>query len=151
MIICFRTASWATIELVDFSVPQPADFRYQPAEGGWERFIAQEDAKIFVALRVDPSDGLPLTDVVAKWSDVASKGVGEYEASEIGRFALADQLWWRQDFAYKTAEGEEIWGFLLVGEQDGQQIVSWAEAPAAVYGDLEETIFQVMLAELVRP
>ena len=142
---------WASIQLVDFSVLQPADFRYQPAEGGWERFIAQEDAKTFVALRVDPSDGLPLTDVVAKWSDIASKGVSDYEGSEIGRFALADQLWWRQDFSYKTAEGEEIWGFLLVSEQNDQQIVSWAEAPAAVYSDLEQTIFQVMLAELVRP
>ena len=141
---------WGTIDLIDFSVPQPADFRYQPAEGGWERFIAQEDAKTFVALRVDPSDGLPLADVVAKWSDIASKGVSGYESSEIGRFPLADQLWWRQDFSYITAEGEEIWGFLLVSEQDNQQIVSWAEAPAAIYSDLEQTIFQVMLAELVR-
>jgi len=62
---------------------------------------------------------------------------------------LGGFLWTRVDFSYETAEAGLIWGFIMARVENDQEIVTWAEAPAAAYNELESDTFLTMIADLV--
>ncbi|MBK8430927.1 MAG: hypothetical protein IPL28_06350 [Chloroflexi bacterium] len=127
---------WGQVtQLGSFSLPRPADFRYEAVSGDWQRLTAAQDARIFAAFRTEPLGTRPLNETVAHWAQVASQGVANYVPGRLGRYALANQLWLRQDFSYRDGNNQEVWGMVLATEQNGQQVVAWMEAPAAVYGE----------------
>ena len=139
---------WATISTADFTLPRPESFIYQITDNGWQRFSAPDDSQTFVALRrelVDAGDAQLLLD---RWTAVAGNGVENFQVGDSGRFALGNRLWLRRDFAYDDASGEPVWGFIMVSRQEEQILVAWTEAPANIYEEVEQTIVEVMLAEL---
>ena len=141
---------WGQVtQLGSFSLPRPADFRYEAVGGDWQRLTAAQDARIFAAFRTEPLGTRPLNDTVAHWAQVASQGVANYVPGRLGRYALANQLWLRQDFSYRDGNNQEVWGMVLATEQNGQQVVAWMEAPAAVYGEVFGRVFEPLLSAAV--
>ncbi len=140
-----QPGQWANRTLDEFTVAQPADFTYQPTNS-WQRFSA--DRETFVALRTRPATG-DLGAVLANLVHDAGSGVANFMAQEPRRFALGSTPWQRVDFAYTNSTGQEIWGFIMLKIEDGQEIVAWAEAPRSVYYELETGVFLVMIADMV--
>lgn len=134
---------WATIDLDAFTLPKPADFTYQPTNT-WQRFST--DAHTFVALRRQPAARTVDAALSTLVSD-ASAGVNNFHADPARRFALNETVWQRVDFSY-TADNQEIWGFIMIRQVNGQEIVAWAEAPRTTFTPLESTVFLVMIADL---
>ncbi len=139
-----QPGQWTSRTLDDFTVAQPADFVYQPTNT-WQRFSANRET--FVALRTRPATGDAVA-ILANLVQDASSGVVGFAAQEPRRFALGATPWQRVDFAYVNSDGREIWGFLMVKIQGGQEVVAWAEAPKSVYNELETRVFLVMLADM---
>lgn len=137
---------WGKLAAVGFDVPQPADFQYEDAAGGWQRFSANRDSHIFVALRAEAVTAVSQAETVSYWSNIGAQGVAGYQAGEPYRFALAQEPWLRLDFSYTAEDGREIRGFILTADREGQRIIAWVEAPAAEFDELENSIFQVMLS-----
>lgn len=140
-----QPGQWTSRTLDEFTVAQPADFTYQPTNS-WQRFSA--DRETFVALRTRPATG-DLGAVLANLVHDAGSGVANFMAQEPRRFALGSTPWQRVDFAYTNSNGREIWGFIMLKIEDGQEIVAWAEAPRSVYNELETGVFLVMIADMV--
>jgi hypothetical protein len=61
---------------------------------------------------------------------------------------LGGYVWDRANFAYTAVDGTEIWGFIMTRVNDGQEVVAWAEAPAATYNELEPTVFLTVIADM---
>lgn len=139
-----QPGQWATIDLDSFSVAQPANFVYQPAKG-WERFNAGQYT--FVALRNQPASR-ETADVVAALVRDAGAGVDNFRAGEPALFPLAGYVWHRVEFSYDVAGLGTVWGFIMARAQDGQEVVAWAEAPAASYNHLADTVFLTMIADM---
>ncbi|MCB8922782.1 MAG: hypothetical protein H6662_14435 [Ardenticatenaceae bacterium] len=137
-----QPGQWAQRDLAHFSVAQPADFTYQPTND-WQRFSADRDT--FVALRVRPASA-DVDTALANLVRDAGNGVSDFAAQEPRRFALGAVPWQRVDFAYTNGDGKEIWGFVMVKMEGGQEVVAWAEAPRSTYNDLETRVFLVMIA-----
>lgn len=138
--------NWSSVTEADFTIPQRSDFQRDTFRE-WVRFLASSDPRIFVAVRQEQATDT-LENTLTFWSGEAARGVSGYQGGATGRFLLGGKLWLRQDFVYEDGNGQEVWGFVMVTEQSGQQLVAWVEAPAAVYNDLESTVFEVMLADL---
>lgn len=136
--------NWARLDLAAFSVPQPTDFVYQPTES-WQRFTA--DAHTFVALRFQPQTR-PAADVMAALLRDAGTGIADFSAEPARRVLLGGALWLRTDFSYTAEDGTEIWGYIMVKLDAGQEVVAWVEAPANSYNDLETAVFLPMIADL---
>lgn len=136
---------WARVEVAELQVLKPADFQQQES-GEWQRLTAIEDSRIFVALRTDPISQAAEKAVLA-WSKVAGQGVAQFTPGRLGQYVLGGRVWWRQEFTYYNGRGEEIWGYVMVAEENGQQLTAWSEAPAGVYNQLENEVFAVLLAE----
>lgn len=139
-----QPGQWTRRTLESFSVAQPTEFIYQPTNT-WQRFSANRET--FVALRARPATG-NLADVLAHLVRDAGSGVANFVAQEPRRFALGSIPWQRVDFAYTNDDGREIWGFVMVKLEDGQEVVAWAEAPKATYNALEPGVFLVMIADM---
>jgi clostripain len=139
-----QPGDWATIELEAFSVAQPTDFAYQEVNG-WQRFSS--DRFTFVALRTQPSTSDAAEALAALIRD-AGRGVNEFEAGDPFRYALAGNVWLRSEFGYQTADGGEIWGFIMVRNEEDTEIVAWSEAPSSKYNSLESDIFLTMIADM---
>lgn len=139
-----RPGAWATIDLDAFTVAQPADFIYQEVDG-WQRFSS--DGFTFVALRTQPAT-ISVEGVLAALIRDAGAGVSEFTAGEPFRFPLGGAVWERADFRYMARDGREIWGFIMVKVEAGQEVVAWAEAPATTYNELESPIFLTMISDM---
>lgn len=139
-----KPGDWAEADLETFSVAHPLDFRYQ-AQGDWQRFVA--NGQTFVALRAKP-ETRPSPDVLAALVRDAEAGVAGFEGERPFSFPLAGYVWDRVNFVYTAADGTEIWGFIMTRVSDGQEIVAWAEAPAATYNELEQTVFLTVIADM---
>ncbi len=139
-----QPGQWATIDLDTFSVAQPANFVYQPANG-WERFNAGQYT--FVALRTQPASRDTAAVVSALVRD-AGTGVDNFRAGEPALFPLGGYVWHRVEFSYDVAGLGTVWGFIMARVQDGQEVVAWAEAPSASYNHLANTVFLTMIADL---
>ncbi len=140
---------WPTINLENIAVPNPADFK-QTERRGWQRFYAGWDTNIFIAFRTETATETPIAEQVSKLAGAAAQGVTGFEETTIFRLAIKDRIWSRKDFSYIASSGQEIWGFIMVTEDEisGEQIMAWAEAPAASYNKLDQNVFAVMLTEL---
>ncbi len=144
------TRNWQPLTLAEtgLTVPQRDDFRLQTA-GAWERITANDDPRIFIALRTEPRDAPDLTDRLLHWSDIAGQGVQGYAPTEPSRLALGKRLWLQQAFSYIAGDsGEEIRGVVLISEDHGRELIVWAECPAAHYDEVYHDVLAVMLAEL---
>lgn len=139
-----QPGQWATFNAAAFTIPKPTDFIYQQFNS-WQRFSASQDT--FVALRTQPATR-DVPEVLAALIRDAGNHVTNFDVQTSRQFALGHTLWQRADFSY-TAEGKEIWGFIMVRVEDGQEIVAWAEAPKATYNELEPQVFLVMIADMV--
>lgn len=143
------TRNWRPLNLPDLILPQRDDFRVQTA-GAWERVTANDDPRIFVALQTRPREAQELSASLLRWSGVASQGVQEYAPRDPRRLALGTRLWLVQEFAYVgEGTGEEMRGVVLVSEEQGRELIVWAEAPAVHYDELFHEIVATMLAGLV--
>ena len=139
-----KPGEWAEADLDAFSVAHPLKFRYQ-AQGDWHHFAA--DRQTFVALRTQP-ETRPSSEVLAALVRDAGAGVDGFVAERPFSFPLAGYVWDRVNFAYTNAGGSEIWGAIMTRVDNGQEVVAWAEAPAATYNDLEATVFLTVIADL---
>lgn len=135
---------WAQIDAAAFSVAQPADFVYQEVNN-WQRFSNGRYA--FVALRAQ-SINRPVPDVLAALIRDAGEGMQAFAADAPFSTLLGGAIWERANFSYALEDGSAIWGFIMVKEENGQEVVAWAEAPSDVYNELEQTAFLVMIADL---
>ncbi|MCA9995576.1 MAG: hypothetical protein KDE56_07515, partial [Anaerolineales bacterium] len=135
---------WGTVDLERFSVARRADF-VNSRQGEWDKFAA--DGQTFVALRTAPAN-FDTGAVLASLVQAAGSEVGEFVAERPFRTILGGAVWQRVDFSYVNGGGEEIWGFVMVRVADGQEIAAWAEAPRAVYNELESEVFLLMIADL---
>ncbi|RMG95827.1 MAG: hypothetical protein D6706_11320 [Chloroflexi bacterium] len=143
-----QPGQWSRLNLDTFSIAQPTDFVYQPVKA-WQRFVA--DQHTFVALRTEPATR-SVTEVLAALLRDAAEGVTNFQMDATYHFPLAASVWQRADFSYQAQDGTEIWGFIMVKVEAGQEVVAWAEAPATVYNQLANDVFLVMLADLqLRP
>lgn len=138
-----QPGQWAVFDATAFTVPKPTDFIYQPYNT-WQRFSANQNT--FVALRAQPATR-DVSEALAALVRDAGSGVANFSQQPARQFTLGSTLWQRADFSY-TAEGKEIWGFIMVRIVDGQEIVAWAEAPKSTYNELEPRVFLVMIADL---
>ncbi|HRQ37243.1 MAG TPA: clostripain-related cysteine peptidase [Chloroflexota bacterium] len=139
-----QPGQWATIDLDSFSVAQPASFVYQPAKG-WERFNAGQYT--FVALRTQPASR-DVADVVAALVRDAGAGMDNFRVGSSALFPLGGYVWHRVEFSYDVAGLGTVWGFIMARVQEGQEVVAWAEAPAASYNHLANTVFLTMIADM---
>jgi hypothetical protein len=135
---------WAQVDLAAFSIAQPADFVYQEVNN-WQRFSNGRHA--FVALRAQPTT-LPGTDALSALIRDAGEGMQAFVAEAPFTTLLGDAIWERVNFSYALEDGRAIWGFIMIKEEDGHEVVAWAEAPADVYNELEQTAFLLMIADL---
>lgn len=139
---------WPTVDLDRISVPNPDDFQ-QRESGGWQRFQAGFDSRIFMALRTEADPGRTVEESLNLWAGLAADGVNNYSETPSFRIAVRNRIWARRDFSYVGSAGQEIWGFIMVAEtENSEQIVAWAEAPAANYNQMEQNVFAIMLTEL---
>jgi hypothetical protein len=122
----------------------PATYRYQQLKNGWERF-SNEDG--FVAFRNQSASGIGRRQLLADWLDVARGEVSSFTAEEQVQLALAGHHWSRADFSFEDEEDGPVRGFLMATIHDEQEIVAWAEAPAALFPDLERERYLTMVAE----
>lgn len=139
-----QKGQWTRFDFGAFSVAQPPGFAYQ-AFNEWQRFSSGRHT--FVALRVQPATGSAPATLAALLGD-AGDGVAGFNPGDLYAFPLAGVVWQRADFSYQTAEGDDVWGFIMAREEDGQEIVAWAEAPAATYNELERDVFLTVIADL---
>ena len=145
-----KPGNWAQADLTAFSVAHPAEFVVQN-QGDWQRFVA--DGHTFVALRAQP-ETRPSPDVLAALVRDAGQGVANFQADDPFPFSLGGEVWQRVDVQYTAVDGTDIWGFIMTRADAGQEVVAWAEAPAAAYNQLESTIFLTLIADMrlsVRP
>ena len=140
---------WPTVDLDRISVPNPEDFQ-QRESGGWQRFQAGFDSRIFMALRTETGADRTVEESLSFWAGLAADGVNNYAESPSFRIAVRNRIWARRDFSYVGSAGQEIWGFIMVTEtnESGEQVIAWAEAPAANYNQMEQNVFAIMLTEL---
>lgn len=141
-----QPGQWQRRTLPTFAIAQPTDFIYQPTNT-WQRFSA--DRETFVALRVRPATET-MAEILTRLVQDAGNGVTNFRADEPRRFALGSTPWQRVDFSYTNGSGQEIWGFIMVRLEAGQEVVAWAEAPKRSYNELETSVFLVMIADLQR-
>ena len=139
-----RPGRWTRVDFGAFTVAQPPDFAHQPFNE-WQRLSAGRHT--FAAFRVKPATAAT-AEMLALLLRDAGANVEGFNAGEPYRFPLAGVLWQRADFSYKTAEGDDIWGFIAVKVENGQEVAAWIEAPAATYNELERDVFLVMIADL---
>ncbi len=139
-----QPGDWATVDFDNYSVARPADFNFQEFND-WQRFVA--DRNTFVALRTQ-SPTLSAGEVLDALIRDAGIGVNEYSSTDAFLTPLGGAVWHRADFSYTNGDGDEIWGFIMVKMQDGQEVVAWAEAPRTSYNQLEDNVFLVMIADL---
>lgn len=135
---------WATVDLERFSVVKRADF-VNSRQGEWEKFAA--DSQTFVALRTAAAQFSEVA-VLSSLVQAAGSEVSDFAAERPFRTLLGGAVWQRVDFSYVNGDSEEIWGFVMVRVADGQEISAWAEAPRAVYNELESEVFLLMIADL---
>ncbi len=140
-----QPGDWAQADVGGFSLARPSDFVYQEVRG-WQRF--SRDQYTFVALRMRPATA-PAADTLETLVRDAGAGAADFAAEAPFTFALGPQLWQRADFSYTAADGGEIWGFIMARMENGQEVVAWAEAPASDYNDLADSVFLVMIADMV--
>jgi hypothetical protein len=143
-----QPGNWATLELDEFSISVPTDFSYEELENGWQLFSAT-DYVTFVALRSDPASGDDRPALARSWAEVAGDEVRDFNAGEVYRFALANSSWARVDFSYTNDDGQAIRGFIIATIAGGQDVVAWAEAPAAQFEHLEESVFLVAVSDMM--
>ena len=106
-----------------------------------------------MALRAQP-ETRPSPDVLAALVRDAGQGVANFQADDPFPFSLGGDVWQRVDVQYTAVDGTDIWGFIMTRADAGQEVVAWAEAPAAAYNQLESTIFLTLIADMrlsVRP
>ena len=139
-----RPGRWTRVDFGAFAVAQPDGFAHQPFNE-WQRFSSGPHT--FAAFRVNPA-AVAATETLALLLRDAGANVNGFNAGDAYRFPLAGALWQRADFSYRTAEGDDIWGFIVVKEESGQEVAAWVEAPAATYNELERDVFLIMIADL---
>lgn len=142
--IGLQPGRWGTVDLDRFSVAKRADF-INSRQGEWDKFAA--DSQTFVALRTAPAQ-FGAEEVLASLVEAAGRDVGDFAAERPFRTMLGGAVWQRVDFAYSSKDGEEIWGFVMVRVAEGKEVSAWAEAPRAVYNELESEVFLLMIADL---
>ncbi len=142
--IGLQPGKWAQLDFETFSVAQPTDFVPQPLNG-WQRFIA--GPQTFVALRTQPATS-QTTDVLAALLRDAANGIPSFTTDPSRLLYLGGATWDRADFRYTAADGQEIWGYIMVKQEAGQEVVAWVEAPATTYNNLETNVFLTMIADL---
>jgi hypothetical protein len=141
-----QPGNWARLELDDFSVSAPSEFSYEKLPNGWELFSA--DHATFVALRAEPATGDDRPALARYWAGVAGQEVRNFNTGEVYRFSLANSSWARIDFSYTHDDGSAVRGFILATIAGGQDVVAWAEAPAAQFEHLENGVFLVTISDL---
>lgn len=145
---------WTRLDAGPFSVAVPHDATHEILDNGWQRFSG-EDA--FISLRRDPSSGATRQDLLDRWLAVAARGVEQFVAADPTDVPLAGRLWARSDFEYQGRNGA-VRGFVMAAIVGGEEIVAWAEAPAAAVLDeassnetslpeVEESGFLLLLAD----
>ncbi|MFT5195208.1 MAG: hypothetical protein ACI85U_002227, partial [Candidatus Promineifilaceae bacterium] len=140
---------WPRVDLDRISVPSPEDFE-QRESGEWQKFQANYDSRIFMALHTEITTERSIDESLNFWAAVAADGVVGYSETPSFHIAIRDRVWSRRDFSYIDDSGQEIWGFIMaVGSTDNEgSIIAWAEAPAANYNQMEQNIFAIMLTEI---
>lgn len=138
---------WTRLDAGTFSVAAPQGVEHETLDNGWQRFSG-DDA--FISLRRDPSSGATRRGVLDRWLAVAARGVEQFMAADPGDAALAGRLWARADFEYQGRDGA-VRGFVMAAIVGGEEIVAWAEAPAAAFGEVEESVFLLLMADAVSP
>ena len=139
------TGEWTKLEAGPFTVAVPEDVEHEMLDNGWQRFRSDDH---FISLRHDGSSGATRQAIVERWLEVAARGVEQFMATDPTRFALAGRLWARANFEYQGREGS-VRGFVAAAVIGGDEVVAWAEAPAAAFNDFEETVFLLILADAV--
>ena len=139
-----RLGRWTRVDFDAFAVAQPPDFAHQ-SFNEWQRLSAGRHT--FAAFRVKPAT-VAAAETLALLLRDAGASVEGFNAGDAYRFPLAGALWQRADFSYKTAEGDDIWGFIALKTENGQEVAAWVEAPAATYNELERDVFLIMIADL---
>jgi hypothetical protein len=133
------------MEAPPFYVALPAGYRQRALDNGWQLF---QDGASFVALRSDPASGEGREAIVARWLQVATRGVAAFTAGETGVELLGDQVWSRADFSYDGDDGP-VAGLVMATVVDGNEIAAWAEAPADAFAARMETDFRILIADAV--
>lgn len=136
---------WRRVEAGLFTVAVPQDVRHEMLDNGWQRFSGED---VFISLRRDPSSGATRQGVLEEWLAVAARGVERFTAEDAARFALAGRLWARADFEYEGRDGA-VRGFVMAAVVGGEEIVAWAEAPAAAFEEQENAFFLMLAADAV--
>ena len=142
--IGLQPGNWARIDLDSFTVPQPADFT-RTETGDWQKFAL--NGQTYVALRTNPAT-FSADEVLNSLAQSDTDGLQDYVVGTSFRTLLGSAVWQRVDFSYLNNDNEEIWGFIMVRIEDGQEIAAFAEAPRSIYNDLEAQVFLVMIADL---
>lgn len=133
---------WTRFDLGGFQVPQPVSMGYEVA-GEWHRF--SRDDQRFLALRPQPATRQE-ADTARALVQTSGEGVANFNAGEPYPFLLGGRVWQRADFAYRSSEGTDIIGLIMVRTIGEQEIAAWAEAPAADFGELAEEAFLIAIA-----
>lgn len=144
----FYPGAWSALSLEEFTVARPQTFDHETLDNGWQLFTG-DNSDTFVALRADPDAGEGREAVLTNWVQVAGAGVAGFISADPYHYTLADSLWLRRDFEYIADDGALRRGFVMVTLGDGQELVAWAEAPAAAFPDLENQIFLPLIADLI--
>lgn len=133
----FGPERWTSREIAGFEVAYPATYAYQE-HNGWHRLA--ENPQTFVAVRTQPLARMP-GEALAALQELASTGVSDFVAETPTALWLGGHPWDRVDFSYTDSAGQPVRGFVMVRNENGQEIAAWAEAPAAQYAALENSVF----------
>lgn len=139
-----RPGRWTTLDFDAFSVAQPADFVYSQVNE-WQRFSSGQH--VFAALRTEPVTQ-PSVKLLGQLVADAQYGVKNFAAGGVMPYGLNGQVWQRVEFSYLASDDTEIWGYIMVREEADRHVVAWAEAPSAVYNELETAVFLTMISDL---
>jgi hypothetical protein len=136
---------WSRVDAPPFDVAVPAGYRVRALDNGWQLF---QDGASFVALRSDPARGAGRGAIVARWLEVATRGVAGFAAGETSVDLLGDQVWSRADFNYDGDDGPMA-GLVMATIVNGNEIVAWAETPAGEMATRAPADFRVLIGDAV--
>lgn len=142
--IGLQPGQWTRLNFETFSVARREDFAPQPFND-WQRFIAGPHT--FVALRTQP-ETRNTAEVLSALLRDAANGIPNFTADSFTQIYLGGATWDRADFQYTAEDGSQVWGYIMVKLQDGEEVVAWVEAPASTYNELETAVFLTMIADL---
>ncbi|MDX1663619.1 MAG: clostripain-related cysteine peptidase [Candidatus Promineifilaceae bacterium] len=134
---------WSPATFGQFTLSLPEGTAPQQLENGWQLLQSGDS---FVALRRDPVEGRLPGAVVSDWLHLAADGVEEFEEGDPSTAYLAGHAWTRTGFRYEGEDGP-VQGFVMATISGREEVVVWAEAPAATYDEQTASFFVPIIAE----